>query len=150
GVIYRFGKYVGLTEARLERAAETVRGRGWVAVALGRALPGVRIGAVIGCGLAGMPVGTFTVGLIAGTILFVAFHTLLGYFAGPGVGAILDSINISPLALLLVLAFVGLAGWIWIRRRRTKAGSDAEVEPLIGWAAACCPVCLAAAAVAKT
>ena len=150
GIIYRFGKYVGLTEARLDRAAETVRGRGWVAVALGRALPGVRIGAVIGCGLAGMPASTFTVGLIAGTILFVGFHTLLGFFAGPGVGAVLDSVNIPAWALLLALVIIGLAGWLWIRSRRSKAAPGTEVTPLLGWADACCPVCLAAASLTKS
>src|SRR5947208_1042823 len=35
GFIYRFGKYVGLTPARLDKASESVKGRGWVAVALG-------------------------------------------------------------------------------------------------------------------
>src|SRR5438270_7810269 len=34
GFIYRFGKYVGLTPARLDKATEAVRGRGWVAIAL--------------------------------------------------------------------------------------------------------------------
>ena len=41
GFIYRFGKYVGLTSARLDRATAAMKGRGWVAIALGRALPGL-------------------------------------------------------------------------------------------------------------
>src|SRR5437868_6230297 len=69
GFIYRYGKYVGLTPARLDKASDAVKGRGWVAVALGRALPGLRIGAVAACGLAGVPVSTFATGLVAGTVL---------------------------------------------------------------------------------
>src|SRR5690242_20250827 len=59
GIIYRFGKYVGLTPARLDKASETIKGRGWVAIALGRSLPGLRIGAVAACGLAAVPILTF-------------------------------------------------------------------------------------------
>src|SRR5438132_14267384 len=62
GFIYRFGKYVGLTPERLDRAADTIKGRGWVAIALSRALPGLRIGAVAACGLAPVPMSTFLVG----------------------------------------------------------------------------------------
>jgi membrane protein DedA with SNARE-associated domain len=147
GFIYRFGKYVGLTPERLDRAADTIKGRGWVAIALGRALPGLRIGAVAACGLAPVPMSTFLVGLTAGTVLFVGFHALLGYFAGPGVGSILDSINIPIWPVLLALAIIGLVGWLWIKAksRRARGLAQGAAEPLIEWADACCPVCLAAA-----
>ncbi len=145
GFIYRFGKYIGLTPARLDKAADAVKGRGWVAVALGRALPGLRIGAVAACGLAPVPMSIFMVGLIAGTVLFVGFHALLGYFAGPGVGSILNSINIPVWPVLLALAIIGLAGWFWIKAKNRRARTEGAAEPLIEWADACCPVCLAAA-----
>lgn len=143
--IYRFGKYVGLTPARLDKAADTIKGRGWVAVALGRALPGLRIGAVAACGLAPVPTATFLIGLTVGTILFVAVHALLGYFAGPSVGAILDSINIPIVPVLIALALIGLVGWFWIKAKNRRAQDEGTAEPLIEWADACCPVCLAAA-----
>jgi membrane protein DedA with SNARE-associated domain len=144
GFIYRFGRYVGLTPARLDKASDSIRGRGWVAVALGRALPGLRIGAVAACGLAAVPIATFTAGLIAGTILFVGFHTLLGYLAGPGVGAIFNNINIPLWVVFLILAVAGLAGWLLIRAKRRRAAQNAETAALFDWADACCPVCLAA------
>jgi membrane protein DedA with SNARE-associated domain len=144
GAIYRFGKYVGLTPARLDKATDSIKGRGWVAVALGRALPGLRIGAVAACGLAALPMATFTGGLIAGTILFVGFHTLLGYVAGPGVGAVLNNLNVPAWALLLLLVAVGLGGWLYIKVRASRAGADREAAAVFDWADACCPVCLAA------
>ena len=102
--IYRFGRYVGLTPARLDKAAEAIKGRGWVGVALGRALPGLRIGAVAACGLAAVPMSTFAAGLVAGSVLFVGFHTLLGFLAGPGVGAILDKASVPLLGVVVALA----------------------------------------------
>jgi membrane protein DedA with SNARE-associated domain len=145
GFIYRFGRYVGLTPARLDKATETIRGRGWVAIALGRALPGLRIGAVAACGLAAVPVGTFVVGLFAGTLLFVGFHTILGFVAGPGVSALLDGLNIPILPVVILLAVIGLAGWLLIRARKRSALHKEEPTALFDWADACCPVCLAAA-----
>ncbi|MGA7732039.1 MAG: VTT domain-containing protein [Chloroflexia bacterium] len=144
GFIYRFGKYVGLTPARLDKAADSIKGRGWVAVALGRALPGLRIGAVAACGLAAVPISTFVTGLVAGTILFVGFHTMLGYVAGPGATAIFDNINIPIPAVLIALALLGLAGWLFIRYRRRKAREAGDPAAVFDWADACCPVCLAA------
>ena len=145
GFIYRFGKYVGLTPPRLDKAAAAVKGRGWVAVALGRTLPGLRIGAVAACGLAAVPVGTFALGLLAGTVLFVGFHTMLGYVAGPGVTSILDGVNVPVWVVLLALALVGLAGWIILRARKRKTRLADESTALFDWADACCPACLAAA-----
>lgn len=142
GFIYRFGRYVGLTPARLDKASAAVRGRGWTSVALGRALPGLRIGAVAACGLAGVPLSTFLAGLFAGTLLFVGFHTILGYVAGPGVATILDNVNIPVLPVLVLLAVVGLVSWLLIRRTRK---ADDGVSAVVDWADACCPVCLAAA-----
>src|SRR3954469_22534319 len=42
-VVYRLGRYVGLTPARLDRAAAELHRRGAVAVFLGRLTPGLRI-----------------------------------------------------------------------------------------------------------
>lgn len=145
GFIYRFGKYVGLTPPRLDKASAAVNGRWWVAVALGRALPGLRIGAVAACGLAGVPIATFTLGLFAGTVLFVGFHTMLGYLAGPGITSLFDKLNIPIWALLLALLLVGLAGWILLRARKHRASASDDTAPVFDWADACCPACLAAA-----
>lgn len=149
GFIYRFGKFVGLTPARLDKASATVKSRGWVAIALARALPGLRIGAVAACGLASVPIATFAAGLLAGTLLFVGFHTLLGFFAGPSVGAILSSLNIPLLPLVLLLAALGLVGWLLLKRRQRAQSTDDGVPSILDWADACCPACLAAAALEK-
>ncbi|HYO49428.1 MAG TPA: DedA family protein [Chloroflexia bacterium] len=151
GFIYRFGKYVGLTPARLDKAAAGIKGRGWVALALARALPGLRVGAVAACGLAAVPLSTFVAGLVAGTLLFVGFHTMLGYVAGPGISTVLDSVSIPVLPVLLAVAVIGLVGWLLIRARRKRAQAQSEGEPaaVFDWADACCPACLAAGALER-
>jgi membrane protein DedA with SNARE-associated domain len=144
GLIYRFGRYIGLTPMRLDKASDTLKGRGWRTIAVGRAVPGLRMGTVAASGLAGVPDLTFIPGLIAGTIVFVAFHGLLGYAVGPSVTSIMDNINIPLWILLLALAILGLLGWFWIKARARRARAIGIGEPLLEWTDACCPVCLAA------
>jgi hypothetical protein len=96
-----------------------------------------------------VPVVTFLEGLVAGTLLFVGFHTLLGFIAGPGVGAVLNSLNIPVVPVLVALALGGLAGWFIIRARRSAGRAEGNIEPLVDWTDACCPVCLAAARLAQ-
>src|ERR671931_638709 len=79
---------------------------------------GVLLGAIVACGLAPVPMSTFLAGLVAGTLLFVGFHTLLGFVAGPGVGSIFDNLNVPIWPFLLALALIGIVGWLWIRARR--------------------------------
>jgi membrane protein DedA with SNARE-associated domain len=142
--IYKYGKYAGLTPARLDKATGAIQGRGWVSVALARALPGLRIGAIVACGLAAVPMSTFAVGLLAGTVLFVGFHTLLGYVAGPGISSIFDNLNLPLWPFLVALALIGIVGWIWIRSRKKRAADEGVAGAVFDWADACCPVCLAA------
>jgi membrane-associated protein len=142
--IYRYGKYAGLNESRLDKASGAIKGRGWVSVALARSLPGLRMGAIVACGLAPVPVSTFVPGLVAGTVLFVGFHTMLGFLAGPGVGSFLDNLNVPIWPVLLILPLIGIAGWLWIRSRRRGARGEGTSQALFDWADACCPVCLAA------
>jgi hypothetical protein len=100
---------------------------------------------VAACGLAGVPIATFTLGLFAGTVLFVGFHTMLGYLAGPGITSLLDKLNIPVWALLLALVLIGLAGWVLLRARKRRSAATEDTSPLFDWADACCPACLAAA-----
>jgi amino acid transporter len=98
-----------------------------------------------------MPTSTFVGGLLVGTVLFVGFHTLLGFLAGPGVGAALSAINIPVWLLVIVLVVLGLVGWIWLRARARRKAAAADDEPgaVFDWADACCPACLAAARLAE-
>jgi len=142
GFIYRFGRYAGLTPARLDKASDSIKGRGWVALALGRALPGLRGGVVAACGLAAVPVATFLGGLVAGTLLFATFTTMLGYLVGPGAIAILSSLSVPWWAVALALVLAGLAAWPIIRYMRSKTVQQ-STAPVFEWARSCRPISLA-------
>jgi membrane protein DedA with SNARE-associated domain len=152
-LVYRVGRYVGLTADRLERMAGTLQKGGGTAVAIGMATPGVRAATIAASGVADLPFGTFFPALVVGDSVFFLLHVAIGYAGGQGLKALLHGRNLSFGAILLVvlavLLVVGLAGWIVLRRRAGHAGRAApsKAEVAGAWDEASCPVCLILGAV---
>jgi membrane protein DedA with SNARE-associated domain len=145
-ILYRYGKYLGMTPARLDSAAARLAKGGTTGIGLAILTPGVRSVAVIGSGLAGIPIRRFIPGLALGSSLFLALHFFLGYVGG----SILNSIStIIPIPVLVVtivlLVIIGLGVWIFIRRRQMPDSTTREVvaQAVGSWHEATCPVCLA-------
>ena len=142
--VYRIGKYIGLTQARLDKAMSAVRKGGTTAVTIGLTTPGVRIATVPASGLADLSLGVFLPGLILGSAFFLGWHFALGYIGG----LLLALLSLSPLVLVGILIGVivlGIVGWR-IARKRTKTRHDAEIgsgETFLAWADASCPACIA-------
>ena len=143
--LYRFGRYIGLSQDRLDRAADAVRKGGAVTVGLSLTTPGLRIATVPACGLAQLPLRSFLPGLVAGSGAFLALHFVLGYVGG----SIISVAQGSWPAFLGAFFVIGLAGWLLMRRRRSsqQGAAAATLERLGDWADASCPVCLAIGAV---
>ena len=145
--LYRFGKYIGLNERRLDRAASAVLKGGAFAVAISLATPGLRLGAIPASGMARLPYRSFFPGLMGGSAVFLAWHFAIGYAAGSVIGAAL-AVWQSPapevVAATLAAAF---AVWLVLRRRQTHShcSPDDTIECLSGWTRASCPICLATA-----
>lgn len=113
-VVYRLGRHIGLTEARLERAALELQRRGAVAVFIGRLTPGLRIATPLICGVLAFPFRQFLPAMAAGSFLYILAYTLLGYFFG---GRVLDWVHSLELPLGLVVAVAALIGLLfWIVR----------------------------------
>lgn len=144
GAVYRVGRYVGLPPARLDRAAGGLQSRGARAVTVARITPGVRAAAAIAAGLAGLSYGTFLTGLTIGSLLWILFHTLLGFFAGPWVLAALQSVHLPLIPLVAGLLLLGIVVWLTLGFARSRSRRSAGVEErLRAWTEAGCPVCLA-------
>jgi membrane protein DedA with SNARE-associated domain len=117
-LVYRYGRYIHLTPARLDQAELWLRQRGVVAIVLGRITPGLRMATVIACGVFGVPFWRFLPSLALGAFLYILAYTLLGYFVGPPMLSALEGIHL-PLGLLgSLVPLVVLVVWI-VRARRT-------------------------------
>lgn len=136
--LYRFGPWVGLTRERLDRASRAVANRGWPAIVIARMTPGLRIASILGCGLAAVPYAIFIPGLVVGSIAFISFHVLLGFFIGPLAMSILSTATLPLLLGLAAFLALGLIVW-WAKGRRDKTS---PLQTVTSWAEAACPVCL--------
>ncbi len=143
--IYRIGRYIGLTTARLDKAMAAVRRGGMAAVAFGLTTPGVRIATVPASGLANLAPRIFVPGLILGSAFFLAWHFAIGYIGG----FLLALLNLPIpviIGLLVAVVILGVVGWLAVRRsrrRRARAESVTLAESYAAWADASCPACIA-------
>jgi len=148
---------LGVPEPRIAMLTAWLRQRGAKGVAIARATPGLRVGAIAASGLAGLGYGVFLRGLIAGNTVFVGGHFGLGFLVGaPALGFVAASGG-TALALggIVVLAALGAVGWVLIRRRARRAATSSRGvhQPSVdsgvslagfgAWAEAACPACLA-------
>ena len=135
-LLSRFG-----AAGRFETETERLRRSGARGVAVARATPGVRIVAIAASAVAAVPAPAFLAGLVVGNGAFIAAHFGLGFVVGEPVVRLAGA-ALGPIAVLVVLAAIGIVAWMRLWRRRTGPGSPAA---LAAWADACCPACLALA-----
>jgi membrane protein DedA with SNARE-associated domain len=133
-IIARFGPRLGLTEARLRRAASFAETRGRTGLALGRGTPGLRTLTVIAAAVSGLNGRRALPALIVGSSVFLQLHLVLGLLLGP----LADRAFNQAKGPALIAAAVLVAGTVafWRVRRRKRAAAPGA------WMEASCPACL--------
>ena len=132
-LVTRFGSRLGLTEARIRRAAGFVETRGGPALVVGRGMPGLRTLTVVAAGVSGLSARRALPALFLGSSLFLQLHLVLGLLLGPLAVQAFDRAKGPALAVaaaLVIGAFV-----IWRVRKGPRAAREA-------WAEAACPACI--------
>jgi membrane protein DedA with SNARE-associated domain len=139
-VITRFGPRLGLTQARVGRAAAFAETRGRPALAVGRGTPGLRTLTVIAAGVSGLSARRALPALILGSSVFLQAHLVLGLLLGPLAARAFNQAKGPVLAAVALLAVAAVVFWRARRRRRPAP---------VAWTEAACPACLAAAVLAE-
>ena len=105
-LVHRFGRYLLITRADLDRAERFAAGRGVWAIPLGRALPVVRAFVSLVAGLIGVPPVLFGVLSLLGTAVWVTTMSLTGYAVGSAWHGIARGVAVAGyvLAVVVVLA----------------------------------------------
>lgn len=145
GLLYRFGRYIGLTSARLDAAAGRIKKGGILSISVAILVPGVRSAAIAASGLANFPLRTFVPGIVLGSTLFLSVHFFLGYLGGAAltvIGHALPSPTVIAVVLFLLIAVYAL--WVVAVRRQKAARRELEdAAPVEVWHEGICPICLA-------
>lgn len=144
-LLYRYGRYLGLTSTRLDKAASKLKRGGPLGISAAIVTPGVRSVAVPAAGLANIPSHHFALGLTLGSAMFLALHFFLGYVGGTLLAA--AGQIVSPgvmIGLLVVVVLAGFVVWVVVRRRQMPGASEREVlaSAIGAWHEAACPACL--------
>lgn len=116
----RFGRWIGVRAEDLDKAEETLRRWGPLAVFLGRIMPGIRTVISIPAGLIEMPRATFYAWTTLGTAIWVGALTMAGYVLEEGYNRFepwIDPIG-KGLVVLVGLLFLWQLWRIWRRSRR--------------------------------
>jgi membrane protein DedA with SNARE-associated domain len=118
-LVLRFGRYVFLTEKRLEKAEAFFTRHGGKIVTVARFIEGLRQANGIIAGLTKMPWPRFVAFNALGAALWVGTWTSVGYLAGNHIGTIYTEVNRYALYLLAAVALLVAALIVryWRRRR---------------------------------
>jgi membrane protein DedA with SNARE-associated domain len=133
-ILARLGPRLGLTEARLRRAAAFAETRGRPGLALGRGTPGLRTLTVVAAAVSGLSGRRALPALIVGSSVFLQLHLVLGLLLGPLADRAFDQAKGPALAAGAVLVAAGLV--FWRIRGRKRAAVPAA------WTEAACPACI--------
>ena len=117
-MLYRYGKFLHLETDKLAKAEDFLQRHGWQAIALGRVLPGLRIPTTLAAGVFGVPFRVFMPSVMLGASAYILFFFLLGYFAGPEVIAMVESVHLPARFVGIVVGLIlVVAAFVAIRRR---------------------------------
>ena len=108
-LLERYGKWVLVTRADLDRAERLFAGRGSWIVAIARALPIVRCFAGFGAGVVEVPAAPFAFFSLIGTAAWATALSLFGYELGPAYRTYTHTFTLAGI-VLLALAVAGLVG----------------------------------------
>ena len=119
--IDRYGRWVFIGRAEVERASERFQHRGRPAVLLSQLVPGLRGLIAIPAGFARMNVTVFVVANFAGTLVWCTILAWLGHVLGANYGRV-DRFVAPASWLLLAGLLVAAVVWLLRRRRRRTTG----------------------------
>lgn len=107
-LVHRFGKYLLITRADIDRAERFFAGRGAWAVPVGRCLPVVRTFVSIVAGFIEMPAALFALLSLIGTAVWVSAIALIGYGVSGAWNSVAHGISVAGylIAVVVVLAIV--------------------------------------------
>jgi membrane protein DedA with SNARE-associated domain len=123
GFIHRWGRYVHITEDRLERVHQWFDRIGRWLLVIGYYLPGIRHATALAAGTSGMSFRNFAVFAYAGAVIWVTSFLALGYVLGENWRAALDLVHRYLIIVIVAAAAAGLL--VWRLRARVKAKESA-------------------------
>ena len=124
--IIKIGKYVFVSERKIESAEKWFEKYGIYAVFLGRMAPGVRELISVPAGIARMPVGKFTIFTFLGSLVWSIALVFSGYFLGNSWDKLSESLSeyFPLLSALLIGILAGICVFYLVLKKRRRGSND--------------------------
>jgi membrane protein DedA with SNARE-associated domain len=127
-LVHKFGRYLLITHADIDRAERFFAGRGAWAVPVGRCLPVVRTFVSIVAGFIEMPAVLFGVLSLIGTAVWVTAISLIGYSLSSTWQSIAHGIALAGYVIAAV-AVIAIAAFVMYRLREFRKESAEGLAP---------------------
>ena len=122
-LLHRYGKYLHITEQRLERAHSWFERVGHWALTFGYFIPGVRHLTAYAAGMSDVPPQQFAIFAYCGSVLWVSSFLSLGYFLGERWLAVERNIHRYLVVIGIGLAVVVAVYFAWQKWGKRKGGA---------------------------
>ncbi|HUY29604.1 MAG TPA: DedA family protein [Acidimicrobiales bacterium] len=126
-LVARFGRYVLVGTADLDRAERWLAGRGEASIAIGRALPVVRALVSVVAGITEMPRPKFLLLSFLGTLAYVSALSSIGYAVGPAWRTVAHDLSVGGYVVAGVVAVAAVA---YLARRVRSVRRDSASAAL--------------------
>lgn len=126
-LLMRFGRYIGLTQSRVDKVEGWLARHGPLAIVIGRLTPGLRIPTSIMCGVLEEPYRVFLPFMALGSLIYISVFFVLGLVLGPEVLQVLRRLALFPTTTLVFIAgalMVTVTVVLVLLRRKASTGSD--------------------------
>ena len=109
----------------VEQWEQRIARRGFIAIFLGRLIPGLRVAMSLIGGTAKVPLHEFSAGVFLAGIIYWSFWTALGALFGPTVDRLIPRPYITYVVIGIPIVFIGFFLYRVIRGRRRRARARA-------------------------
>lgn len=117
-LLYRYGRYIRLDRAKLDRAEHWMQHRATAAIFLGRIIPGLRNVSVLAAGVFGVPYLKWLPPFALGSFIYILFFVMLGLLVGPQALELIAAPRLSFRLIVTMVLFVALTAFLIVMYRR--------------------------------
>ncbi len=131
-LIHRFGRFIHVTDARIDQAERWVARYGMISIPIARLTPGLRIATTIVAGVLRVPYRVVIVSVVGVSLVWSFFWVHLGRALGDRWEEAAQTFEragrVGIGIVVAVVAIVLLVRWLWQRRRERLAAERAPAE----------------------
>lgn len=123
------GRRLGYDAAKEARLEAWLRRRAFLAVAVGRLIPGLRIVMTVVAGALRLPHATFAAGTLVAGLVWATLYFWIGYVLGAGWQRLADAVSVPPWLVAGVAVVLGIAAGVALRARIRARRRRADGPP---------------------